>query len=122
MHNLFTHSIAIAYTLIILTLSLIRLDQLPELDISFLDKFMHLIAYGLMCFFWFLSAKLKGLKHTILSAAGVAFVVGVIAEVLQGKLLAYRTADLMDILANTAGILTAAILISFKYKPSVKKL
>lgn len=122
MHNLFTHSIAIAYTLIILTLSLIRLDQLPELDISFLDKFMHLIAYGLMFFFWFLSAKLKGLKHTILSAAGVAFVVGVIAEVLQGKLLAYRTADLMDILANTAGILTAAILMSFKYKPSVKKL
>lgn len=122
MHNLFTHSIAIAYTLIILTLSLIRLDQLPEHDISFLDKFMHLIAYGLMFFFWFLSAKLKSLKLPILSAAGLSFVVGVIAEVLQGKLLAYRTADLMDILANTAGILTAAIFISLKYKPSVKKL
>jgi VanZ family protein len=121
-HNLFTHSIAIAYTLIILTLSLIRLDQLPEHDIGFLDKFMHLIAYGSMCFFWFLSAKLKSLKLPILYAAGLSFVVGVIAEVLQGKLLAYRTSDLMDILANTAGILTAAILISLKYKPSVKKL
>ncbi len=73
----------------------------PALDIAYSDKLGHLAAYGLLMF-WF-SQLYAGQRLRLLHAA--AFIaMGAGLEIVQGQL-GYRTYDLIDMLANTLGVL-----------------
>ena len=73
----------------------------PEVDISEGDKIGHLLAYGLLMF-WF--AQLYTQRRTRVAYALGFIAMGVGLEFLQAQL-GYRSFDLFDMYANTVGVL-----------------
>jgi len=109
--------IAISITLIIAFLSLIKLSGQPFIGISHLDKIEHAFAYAILSLSWLLTFKQaflnKKLKYII--ALSCVFY-GIVIEVLQTTMTTYRTASLLDILANMFGVVVALLIFSSIYK------
>jgi VanZ family protein len=104
--------IAVLYTLLITSLSLIQLGKISIGDFNPTDKMMHLGAYFVLAFAWFFyylfkiqeeSLKIKGFFN--ISILIILF--GMLIEVLQGALTDYRDPDWADMLANSIGVLLA---------------
>ena len=104
--------IAVLYTLLITTLSLIQLGKISIGDFNPTDKMMHLGAYFILAFVWFFyyliknednSIKLKGFFNISI----IIILFGMLIEVLQGAVTEYREPDWSDILANSIGVLLA---------------
>ena len=70
------------------------------------DKWMHVALFGGLAVLlrWNLSAY----RHTVIVAVGIAFVVAAVTEIVQG-LVAYRSAELMDLLAGLLGAIFGAV-------------
>ena len=73
----------------------------PKVDFAASDKLGHLLGYGLLMF-WF--AQLYAGRAARAAYAALFVAMGVTLEFLQGQL-GYRTYDLFDMFANTAGVL-----------------
>ena len=108
--------IALSVAIFIGYLSLKRTENFP-IEISHADKIYHAIAYFSLGLTWLLSfpksLQNKKLKYLIVVCC---IIYGIIIEVLQGTLTTYRTASLLDILANTVGVMIAMILFKQVYK------
>lgn len=105
---------ALVYTVIILYLSLVNLADTKVSSLGMSDKLMHGGAYFGLGLLWMLfgifsfSEKNFIRRIIIISVAAVAF--GIFIEVLQDTLTSYRQLDLYDVLANSIGVLAAAVL------------
>lgn len=73
------------------------------------DKVKHTLAYSILSFFWLLSCHLGKINVKKLHLILIIIIYGVIIEVLQSSLTTYRTGDLLDILANSLGVLLGYI-------------
>ncbi len=84
----------------------------PKVDFESSDKVGHLFAYGLVMF-WF--AQLYAARPARLGYAGLFILMGVSLEFVQ-RWLGYRTFEVFDMLADSAGVLLgwAAALVSPK--------
>ena len=80
------------------------------------------MAYAVLCLLVFLSFQVQNINKSIWYAVLFAFIFGIILELLQGVTPNARVTDLLDILANTLGILVMAFLLSWKKQTLVKKL
>jgi VanZ family protein len=72
----------------------------PPLDFKAGDKLGHLAAYGVLMF-WFCLLYARAGTRLLYGAAFIAMGVGL--EVAQG-MLGFRTYDVLDMLANSAGV------------------
>mgnify|MGYP006430355575 CR=1 FL=1 len=105
--------ISITLTLFILFLSLIRVDDLPDLKVKEMDKYYHSFAYFTLTFSWlsFFQIKNKTLNKKFLFLIIIALTIfGIVIEVLQRYLTNYRLFDYQDMIANTIGVLIASSL------------
>ena len=113
--------IAIFFTISITIGSLVKSDFIVVKPISVSDKAYHLIAYFLLMLSWlYVFCKKetfqKNVKYVILGC----IIFGIIIEILQGIITSYRTASYLDIVANTIGVLLAAVIFHvFEKKISV---
>jgi VanZ family protein len=101
-----------------------KLNKMPDVGVSFGDKIFHLLAYLLLTFLWvntfFLLVKTK--KDIVLPYIALFCVVfGIVIEVLQATITAYRSADVFDVVANTAGVLLAVLILSVQKIVHIKK-
>ena len=104
--------IAIAVTVAIAVLSLSAVPKLNlELGIKSGDKYLHFIAYFVLSSSWYfaLKDKISGKVFKIFVPLGL-IIYGIILEGLQSGLTTYRTGDMYDAIANTAGVIAALIL------------
>lgn len=104
--------IAIAVTVAIAVLSLSAVPKLNlELGIKSGDKYLHFIAYFVLSSSWYfaLKDKINGKVFKIVVPLGL-ILYGIILEGLQSGLTTYRTGDMYDAIANTAGVIAALIL------------
>ena len=104
--------IAILVTVMIAVLSLSAVPKLNlELGIKSGDKYLHFIAYFILSSLWYfaLKDKISGKVFKIFVPLGLIFY-GIILEGLQSGLTTYRTGDIYDAMANTAGVIAALIL------------
>lgn len=112
--------IAILYTTALTLGSLMRPVHIVDNPISNIDKLLHAGAYfGLtvLWIFWMLFKRSNKTKETssktvwqiVIGVVVIAILYGVLMEVLQGTITSYRTPDIWDILANTAGSILALI-------------
>jgi VanZ family protein len=106
--------IAIFITAIISYLSLMKISFSQPKIISNLDKWEHCIAYFTLSFCWLLTFYKKPKKKYIIVIACIIF--GIVIEVLLDKLTTYRTADYLDIVANTIGVLLALLIFNIIFK------
>lgn len=128
--NLLAHkgisiSLSLIYSTVLVVLCLIPLEELPKVDVKESDKIFHLLSYIVFTLLWFNTfSKLFELSFQKLILLTIVFSIlfGIIIEVLQGSLTTYRASDYHDVIANSLGVLTAVILISWNYKRQVKKL
>jgi VanZ family protein len=108
--------IAISVTLFIGYLCLKKMEPLP-IQLPHSDKMYHVVAYFLLGFTWLLSfpksSQKKKLKYAIVI---LCIIYGIVIEVLQGTLTTYRAASLLDIIANTVGVIAAMMLFNKVYK------
>lgn len=109
--------LALSYTFLLLVLSLISLEKLPDTNIKFADKIAHGIAYFLFFINWFLYVFFKSktplfsFKSNIIKVLVFGMIYGIIIEVLQTVATHYRQGDFLDLLANSLGLLLGAILV-----------
>ncbi|MDA9092761.1 VanZ family protein [Polaribacter sp.] len=107
---------AIAITICIAYLSLIKTNNFPKIAIYNIDKLYHLIAYFGLTFSWLLALKKPKYKYKVLIAC---VLYGIIIEVLQATLTIYRTGELFDFLANSVGVLLALLIFNLFLKKSI---
>jgi len=99
-----------------LGVAILSLGAVPKLniglDLKSSDKYLHFIAYFSLCLLWFFALKdrLHRYIFRILIPLGL-ILYGIILEGMQGGRTTYRTADIYDAVANTAGVLGAMILV-----------
>ncbi|NNJ89621.1 MAG: VanZ family protein [Eudoraea sp.] len=108
----------ISWMVLITILSLVSFedDTSLEINIPYFDKLVHFT-------FYFVASMLGGLFGREISKGGISKVkvlgisfvglifYGIIIEVIQGSLTTYRSGELMDVIANSAGTLLGTLLI-----------
>ncbi|MEZ4782302.1 MAG: VanZ family protein [Flavobacteriaceae bacterium] len=114
--------LAFTYTIALAVISLLNSSKLPSIDVNNSDKFAHAIAYGLLCFVWYMTLKAHKFSSALLIAVFVAVIYGIILEILQGTLTEARVPDVYDILANCIGVAFISIFITIRNKSHVKNL
>ncbi len=108
--------LAVGITLFIGYLSLKKINYVP-IRLSHLDKVYHVVAYFLLACAWlfFVPNPTQNPKTKYLIAIA-CIIYGMVIEVLQGTLTTYRTASVLDIFANMAGVIAAMMLFKQVYK------
>jgi len=128
--NLLAHKktallISVIYTLLLLIVCLISLEELPNEAVKKGDKIFHFLAYSLLTWLWFNTLS-KYFKHNTIKVIFITMVFctlfGIIIEYLQGTLTTFRAADYKDVIANSIGVLTTAVIIMVSRKSQVKNL
>lgn len=115
-------SFSLFYTLVITTLSLVQLGGIPKLNTGFDDKIGHFLCYAILCLMWFLSFYSFKIKRSLFAASAFSILFGLIIEIIQSQATIYRTAEVLDFLANTMGALAMTILIYLKKEVIIKNL
>ncbi|MFD1094219.1 VanZ family protein [Salegentibacter chungangensis] len=111
---------ASSYTIALTVLSLVSLGKISIGSFNPTDKMMHSGAYFLLVVIWMLyivfrESNFSRYRANLLKVSGMAVLFGMLIEVLQGSFTSYRQPDWYDILANTTGVLFAAVsLLIFK--------
>ncbi len=107
-------TIAILITVGIAILSLIKLGA-PPIQVKNGDKIQHCIAYFTLSFAWMYALVTN--KRSLIVIVILCVFYGIIIEVLQMTMTEYRSGELLDVFANTLGVLLAlAIFRSVFYK------
>ncbi len=103
--------LAILASIIIAVLSLTAVPKLNlGLDIKSGDKYLHFIAYFGLSVIWYFALKDRIPKRVFKINVTLGLIIyGIILEGLQSGLTTYRTGDLYDALANTAGVIVGLI-------------
>jgi len=113
--------VAIAFSILILFLSLIPLksDLLGRVENS--DKILHTFFYTFLSLSWLFYFKpFKNAQKKGLIVLGL-FIYGIIIEILQSTITTYRTGSFYDVIANGVGILLALITFEILYNNIFQK-
>jgi len=111
--------ITILYSIALTIVCLIDLNGVIEVKISFGDKIFHLLAYVVLTVLWYYTFfyNLKSNKgKALIYAVVISIIFGIVIEVLQGTVTAYRSSDIIDVFANSFGAILAAVVIAVKNK------
>jgi VanZ family protein len=104
--------IAIVATVFLAILSLSAVPKLNlGLGIKAGDKYLHFIAYFGLSLMWYFALKDRINQKVFKIFVPLCLIFyGIILEGLQSGLTTYRTGDVYDAIANTAGVIVALIL------------
>ena len=108
--HLFKISSARGITFVLITIaivgSLMPPQQIEQLTFSLSDKLIHAMYYAVLTFFWLLSTETHTNQKYIKDGLSVFFL-GLALEIAQDVLPIQREMDILDVFANTVGILIA---------------
>lgn len=113
-NNIFTtyaKSIAILWTLLIFFLCFIPGKDLPHLNIPLVDKWTHMVLFGVFTIFWHNTARSNSMGLKLILFIAATFL-GWLVEYVQGHYVQGRSQDNMDTLADAVGGLIGIILFS----------
>lgn len=101
--------IAVAVSMGILCLSLIKIAIYNPIDTPHLDKLQHGFAYFVLSVCWLFALQKKQRKYVIVLCC---ILFGIVIEILQYTITNYRTGDYLDVLANSFGVLLGVFIFS----------
>lgn len=115
-HKFFYLWLAELWTLLIAFLCLVSFNNLPSVGIQSADKYVHFTFHFVFTILWFLYLKKKysirkPLKEIVLKVFLASFLYGVLIEIAQSLFTATRQGDVLDVLANTSGTISAILVI-----------
>jgi VanZ family protein len=100
--------IAVAITLILVILSLIKIPA-HNFGVTHQDKWQHCFAYFVLSISWLIVFYKKKKKLVVVVCC---ILLGVIIEILQNTLTSYRTGDYHDVIANSLGVLLGLFVVN----------
>lgn len=104
--------------------SLISTNTITKVNIELSDKTLHTVAYFFLSVVWAIYATLSFHKISktkiILFTSVLIFIYGMIIEVIQENFVPTRQADILDVLANTIGILLGILIFNLSIKNILK--
>ena len=112
---------AVGWTLFLFLLCLIPGNELPTVDIPFVDKWVHFILFAVFSFLWLMA--FPGLKwQRLLFVFACSVLTGWLVEELQGLLVFLgRFKDVMDIVADAVGGMLGVLLFRIFYAVHVRR-
>ena len=121
-HNKIYLGFAIIWTTIVAVLCLIRSDELPmpKFEKNY-DKLGHSAFHFGITALWYLYFKHKvaDTKKAIMHAFLFSFIYGILIEISQALFTTTRTADVLDVAANTTGGLLVVGIVMFYKKRQI---
>lgn len=117
--------LTIIYTITLAVVSLIKLNNVPDVGVDYGDKIFHFLAYCVLTILWFYTFlyNFNVIKRkAIIIAALISVVFGIVIEILQETLTDSRAMDIYDVVANTLGTLLTLVVISVIKINDVKKI
>ena len=107
--------LALSWSGLILVACLLPSNDIPQVNIPYLDKVIHSVFYFVFSSLWFLFFKKKLNSSNNLKPLAVSFVFsvffGIGIELIQKFFTVTRSADVFDVIANLFGASLAVILI-----------
>ena len=100
-------------TTAIICLSLLKLPNTNN-SYSNIDKIYHLVAYFFLAISWLISFYKQEKSKLFVVFACIFF--GIIIEYIQSNFTSYRTGDMLDIIANTIGVILALLSFNLIFK------
>lgn len=126
-HKYFYLWLAELWTVLIAVLCLESSKKLPSIGIKSADKYVHFMFYFVFTILWFLYLIKKNnyVKNTINPALIKVFIAallyGISIEIAQSLFTVSRKGDVLDVLANTIGAITAVFLLRLYANTFFKK-
>lgn len=122
-NKLFLFFAAIFWTITIIVLSLIAINQdIDPLKIPNKDKIVHFMFYFIFVILWYSYFKNENFhKKYGLMVVVVAIIFGILIEICQATLTTSRQGDPMDVLANSTGAILGIIFSILWYKRRKKQ-
>ena len=115
-----TVRIAIAWTVLILVACLLPGNEVPNVHVPFVDKYVHFIIFAGFSFLWLCTLAQPSLQKgfwVFMASLGLGYLV----EVLQGSgITSGRSYDMYDVLADTIGGLIGIIIFYIAEKITAK--
>lgn len=106
---------ALVWTGNILYLCLIKVSELPQITIPYIDKYIHVFFYFVFSLLWFyafrFSFKMLSRAKLLRIVFLMSLVLGIAIELFQTYFTTTRSGDAVDVLANTTGTLLAILTI-----------
>ena len=107
------YKFSILLAILIALLSLLPADSFPDttlFSVQFLDKLVHLCMYAAFGFVSLLESRCyRGCIRFHLLLILIIFLISALIEVLQATVVATRSAEWFDLLANLSGLLTGYV-------------
>lgn len=94
--------LAMLWTLLILFLCFLPGKDLPEVNVPLIDKWAHVILFGVFTFLWHGTVPTRSYSYKIILLAAAVFLGGLV-EYVQGHYVPQRSQDMMDVLADSIG-------------------
>ena len=107
---------AILWTLLIFFLCFLPGNELPEVDIPFIDKWTHVILFAVFSLLWLCAGTTNNIRY-IAAILISSIYLGWLVEYVQGHYIPGRSQDMMDTIADTCGAFLGIILFITIYKP-----
>jgi VanZ family protein len=107
--------LALAWTLLIFILCLIPGSSLPEVDIPLVDKWAHMILFGIFSLLLLCAYPSRNIRW-LLAVFTITLFFGWLVEYIQGHYVPNRSQDNMDTLADAVGGIIGILLFTlFSY-------
>ena len=113
--------IALLWTGIVSYFCLVNSNEIPRINIPNIDKAVHIVFHFALTFFWFLffskHLKIGTIFKPLMYSVLFSFVFGITIEILQSLVTTTRSADILDVAANSVGSILAifAVVICNKF-------
>ncbi|GIV42175.1 MAG: hypothetical protein KatS3mg034_1485 [Vicingaceae bacterium] len=103
--------VAIAYSILILIVSVIPGNRLPEIEVQWFDKLVHFLMYGILIFLWGKAWPYEHLRFYYFYLIMFGFLYGFVIEVLQYFLPVGRYFSIGDLGSNALGLITGSVIL-----------
>jgi VanZ family protein len=95
--------LAMLWTLLVFIGCFTPSKEIPQVNVPFIDKWVHLVLFGGFTFLWLCARPVRNTRWLI-SLVFISLALGCAIELLQGYFVSLgRNMELMDVLADSAG-------------------
>ena len=106
--------LAMLWTLLIFILCFLPRRDIPEIKIPLIDKWAHMVLFGVFTYLWHCTIPAKSINYKIILLLITLFT-GWLVEYIQGHYVEGRTQDNMDTLSDIIGGAIGIALYSIAY-------
>ena len=88
----------------------------PKVEIPFIDKFVHLVEYGVLGFLFYRALKVSKLASRVFLLAMIFSLLYALSDEVHQLFVPGRVFDLWDLAADSLGVISVALYLRYKQR------